>query len=72
MPRNNRKTGTGGHQRGHQGRTDARLTPPEILLALGPWDLDPCAPYPDRGRWRGSITPVRVTGWPCRGRVVFG
>jgi len=32
---------------GHQSRTmekDEWLTPPEILEALGPFDLDPCAP----------------------------
>jgi hypothetical protein len=36
--------GIGGHQRAYQGRTDEWLTPPEIIKALGPFDLDPCAP----------------------------
>jgi len=36
--------GIGGHHRGHRGRTDEWLTPPEIIRALGPFDLDPCAP----------------------------
>ncbi len=36
--------GIGGHQRGHRGRTDEWLTPPEIIGALGPFDLDPCSP----------------------------
>lgn len=31
------------HQRGYRGATDTWLTPPEILTALGPFDLDPCA-----------------------------
>lgn len=36
--------GIGGHQRAYQGRSDEWLTPPFILDALGPFDLDPCAP----------------------------
>lgn len=32
-----------GHQRPHHGVTDVWLTPPEIIDALGPFDLDPCA-----------------------------
>lgn len=28
----------------HRMKTDEWLTPPEILAALGPFDLDPCAP----------------------------
>jgi hypothetical protein len=35
--------GIGGHQ-STVGRSDERLTPPEIIRALGPFDLDPCAP----------------------------
>lgn len=31
------------HQRPHRGATDVWLTPPEIIAALGPFDLDPCA-----------------------------
>lgn len=31
------------HQRPHKGATDIWLTPPEIIMALGPFDLDPCA-----------------------------
>ena len=38
------KTGIGSHHRGHHGRTDEWLTPPEIIEALGPFDLDPCSP----------------------------
>ena len=36
--------GIGGHQSPHRGNTDEWLTPPEIVEALGPFDLDPCAP----------------------------
>lgn len=32
-----------GHQRQVRGATDVWLTPPEIIAALGPFDLDPCA-----------------------------
>ena len=32
------------HQRPHRGATDEWLTPPWIIDALGPFDLDPCAP----------------------------
>lgn len=35
--------GIGGHQSHKMGK-DEWLTPPEILKALGPFDLDPCSP----------------------------
>jgi hypothetical protein len=31
------------HQRPHRGATDTWLTPPDIIAAVGPFDLDPCA-----------------------------
>lgn len=31
------------HQRPHRGATDVWLTPPSIVTACGPFDLDPCA-----------------------------
>jgi len=37
------KTGIGSHTRAFRGQTDCWLTPPEIIRALGPFDLDPCA-----------------------------
>ena len=37
-------TGIGGHQRAYEGATDEWLTPPSIIEALGPFDLDPCSP----------------------------
>ena len=33
-----------GHQRPNRGASDTWLTPPEIIEALGPFDLDPCVP----------------------------
>lgn len=36
--------GIGGHQRPFEGKNDEWLTPPEIVKALGPFDLDPCSP----------------------------
>src|SRR6185503_8425133 len=32
------------HERPNEGATNEWLTPPEIVKALGPFDLDPCAP----------------------------
>jgi len=37
------KTGIGSHTHAFRGNTDCWLTPPEIIRALGPFDLDPCA-----------------------------
>jgi hypothetical protein len=34
----------GGHHRPYEGKTNEWLTPPEIIKALGPFDLDPCSP----------------------------
>lgn len=47
------------HQRPHRGASDVWLTPPEIIDAVGPFDLDPCAapvprPWPTADR---HITP---------------
>ena len=38
------RQGIGGHHRPYRGRTDEWLTPPEIVAALGQFDLDPCSP----------------------------
>lgn len=32
-------------------KNDEWLTPPEILRKLGDFDLDPCAPHPERRPW---------------------
>lgn len=49
-----RTTGLGGHQSASMGK-DEWLTPPDVLAALGPFDLDPCAP----------VTPP----WPIASRT---
>jgi hypothetical protein len=36
--------GVGGHQQPHRGKTDDWLTPPEVVAALGHFDLDPACP----------------------------
>lgn len=43
------------HERGHRGAKDEWLTPPSVLAALGPFDLDPCSP----------VTPP----WPIAART---
>jgi hypothetical protein len=35
--------GIGSHTRAVRGATDCWLTPPEIVVAMGPLDLGPCA-----------------------------
>lgn len=42
------------HQRPYSGATSVWLTPPEILKALGPFDLDPCAAVGQP--WRTAVT----------------
>lgn len=36
-------SGITGHEKPNQGATNDWLTPPEVIEALGPFDLDPCA-----------------------------
>ncbi len=43
-PTEARRKGIGGHQSARMD-SDVWLTPPEIVTALGPFDLDPCAPF---------------------------
>ena len=38
-----RRSGIGGHQSARM-KSDEWLTPPQIVQALGPFDLDPCSP----------------------------
>lgn len=42
--------GMGGHQSASALKVEW-LTPPEVLHALGPFDLDPCAPVPEARPW---------------------
>lgn len=39
------------------------LTPPEIINALGPFDLDPCCPPPPTMPWR---TATQMVHWPIK------
>lgn len=50
--------GLSAHQK--NGGHDEWLTPPEILLALGPFDLDPCAPIVRP--WETADQPPRGPG----------
>lgn len=49
-----RRKGIGGHTRPNAGGSVSWLTPPEIIDALGPFDLDPCPclpqPFPTAAR----------------------
>jgi hypothetical protein len=53
-----RVTGIGGHHRPYRGAADEWLTPPEIVRALGPFDLDPCAAVGQP--WRTAKTHYTV------------
>ncbi len=71
MPRSDHTItrGIGGHQRAYRGKTDDWLTPPEIIAALGQFDLDPCCPEhmpwatASLMLWHGGLTE------PWAGRV---
>ena len=47
--------GMSSHQ-SHKMQTDEWLTPPFIINALGPFDLDPCAPHPATRPWTMAYT----------------
>jgi hypothetical protein len=64
-------TGIGGHQSAIDG-TDTWLTPPDLLAALGPFDLDPCAasePRPWPTAARHICRPADGLRAPWDGRV---
>ena len=52
--RTSRGRGIGGHQSGRM-QSDTWLTPPNIVRALGPFDLDPCA-APEPRPWATATT----------------
>lgn len=62
--------GIGGHHSA-AGGTDDWITPPEIIKALGPFDLDPCAS--DNQPWSTAKVHYTVNGlstaWPSLSRV---
>ena len=65
--------GIGGHQRAFRGRSDTWLTPPSILDALGPFDLDPCCPPEMPWRTAALMVSLPADGlsldWSAYGRV---
>lgn len=67
-----KRKGIGGHARPVRGATDIWLTPPEIVRALGDFDLDPCAAPPPRPwdtvRDHIALPDCGLTA-PWRGRV---
>lgn len=63
------KTGIGSHTRAVRGQTDDWLTPPEILAALGPFDLDPCASESDPTRCAPRYYDEGGLDGPWEGRV---
>lgn len=46
--------GIGSHTLPNAGESDVWLTPPQLLAALGPFDVDPCCPR--RMPWRTATT----------------
>jgi hypothetical protein len=67
-----RFAGIGGHH-SHRAGTVEWLTPPEIIAALGPFDLDPCAPiaqpYPTARRIFTRRDNGLIQAWPQADRV---
>jgi hypothetical protein len=56
--------GIGGHHRPYRGQTDEWLTPPEIIAALGQFDLDPCSPINRvRPANRVAVLANNKVGW---------
>lgn len=47
------------HQRPNRGASDVWLTPPEIIAAVGPFDLDPCA-APDPKPWPTAARQITL------------
>jgi len=67
-----RFAGIGGHH-SHRSGTVEWLTPPELIAALGPFDLDPCAPvmqpYPTARRVFTRRDNGLIQYWPREDRV---
>lgn len=61
----------GKHHRPHDGKSHDWITPPVILNALGPFDLDPCACIPQPWPCASKSYTIRDNGLiqPWRGRV---
>lgn len=59
------------HEASNEGATNVWLTPPEIVAALGPFDLDPCAapeprPWPTATRHIALPEDGLTAGWSGR------
>jgi hypothetical protein len=50
-----------GTNESNTGGTDEWLTPREVIGALGPFDLDPCSPLPDRRPWPTAARHLDLT-----------
>ncbi len=65
--------GIGGHHKPYRGNTDSWITPPEIIKALGPFDLDPCAapnqPWPCAWKSFNKTLDGLKQHWPPSYRV---
>ncbi len=63
--------GIGGHHRAFRGRSDDWITPREIIEALGPFDMDPCACSPQPWRTAARMLSVEEDGLSShwKGRV---
>ena len=59
------------HHESTRMQTDEWLTPPEILSALGDFDLDPCSPRPEKRPWATAREHYHELGLmkPWFGRV---
>ena len=64
-----RRKGIGGHTTPNAGATDDWLTPPWVLAALGPFDLDPCPSLPQPWPTAARVLPARGLFLPWEGRV---
>ena len=60
--------GMSGHSSPHRGANDEWLTPPAIIAALGPFDLDPCAPvvrpWPTAATHHTIVDDGLAQSWP--------
>lgn len=63
--------GIGGHTKANRGGSDEWLTPPEIVRALGGFDLDPCSPVNRPWPTAGKHYTIEDNGLalPWSGRV---
>lgn len=63
------RKGIGGHHRPYRGASDVWLTPPEVVAALGPFDLDPCGCEESPFQYAPHLYTVAGLDLPWLGRV---